>query len=92
MLQSFSGHVNESYRCHSVLSPREDLVYSGDESGSLKVWDVMNGKEKRLDLMHEKSAKHHQKTILWTESSPKTLGDVVTAGADGFVKVWTASP
>ncbi|CAO1625047.1 unnamed protein product [Jaminaea pallidilutea] len=87
LLQSCQGHTNKSYRCHSTLSAaREDLVLAGDETGQLRVWDVLSGKPKRQT--GTTAASPHKRAILWTECSPVDAGHVVTAGADGLLALW----
>lgn len=91
LLQSFQGHTNKSYRCHSTLSAaREDLVLAGDETGQLRVWDVLSGKQKSATetATTTTTASPHKKAILWTECSPVDAGHVVTAGADGLLALW----
>lgn len=89
LLQTFMGHTNTSYRCHSTLTSTEDAVLAGDEKGRLRVWDVLSGKEMDVANGRASSTPEHDKTILWTECNPKKLGEVVTSGADGNVKVWS---
>lgn len=82
-MQTFTGHTNLNYRCHSVLNNAEDKVVAGDETGTLHIWDVLSGKQ-----IHKAPA--HEKAVLWTECNPAVQGQVVTAGADGMVKLWGA--
>ncbi|CAO1617743.1 unnamed protein product [Sympodiomycopsis kandeliae] len=87
LLQEFSGHKNKEYRCHSVLSNKEDQVLAGDEDGLLHMWDVLKGKQIQ-ELIPLAKRNRHEKAILWTECNPKIDGQIVTAGADGVVKIW----
>lgn len=82
LLQTFTGHENTQYRCHSALSNRQDTVVAGDENGHLHTWDVLSGKRRST----RRGA--HTKAVLWTECNPKVDGQVLTAGADGVVNVW----
>jgi mitogen-activated protein kinase organizer 1 len=89
LLQTFTGHTNTYYRCHSTLTSTEDAVLAGDEKGRLRGWDVLSGKEVDVANGRTSSAPEHDKTILWTECNPKKMGEVVTSGAYGSVKVWS---
>ena len=91
LLQTLRGHKCQSYRCRSALSlPYEDVVISGDETGKLRAWDILSGKD--VDVANgTKGVSEHKKTILWTECNPTKEGQVVTAAADGTVKVWNPS-
>lgn len=91
LLQSFRGHTNQSYRCHSVLAQNEAAVLSGDEEGRICAWDMLNGQQ--ISVAGGSSGKaQHQKSVLWVEESPvQGDHDVLSAGADGVLKVWSAS-
>lgn len=99
LLQSFTGHKNEAYRCHSTLSsPIEDQVVAGDEEGKLRTWDLVTGKQSQaLDVaagaettIPPRSAR--SRAVMWTECNPRKEGplQIVTGGADGAVHVWSA--
>lgn len=99
LLQSFTGHRNERYRCHSAVTrPVEDRVVGGDEEGVVRVWDLLSGKVVQTLSVGEDSATPRtgrSKAILWTECNPRAQGplEVVTGGADGAIHVWSsASP
>ncbi|KAL8289975.1 hypothetical protein RQP46_002914 [Phenoliferia psychrophenolica] len=79
-LQVFEGHKNGDYRGKAAFGKGERTVVMGDEDGKVWIWDVESGKAKSSDQAHDR-------TILWTSSHPEK-GDVVTASADGTVKVW----
>ena len=94
VLQTFEGHVNVSYRCHSTLSHDEAHVLAGDENGRLAAWEVLTGKMTTLaQPITEDQAqvgKQKNRALLWTEvSAAKGTDAVLTAGADGVLKVYS---
>jgi mitogen-activated protein kinase organizer 1 len=42
MLNDFSGHTNESYRCRAVFGHGEASVVCGDEEGRVWAWDLLD--------------------------------------------------
>ncbi|TFK44834.1 nuclear mRNA splicing protein [Crucibulum laeve] len=84
MLNDFTGHSNDSYRCRACFGPAEATVICGDEKGQIWTWDLLNAKV----LPPNPPPKAHQKVITWTEHHPTDAGELVTASADGTVKVW----
>ncbi|GJN92506.1 hypothetical protein Rhopal_005536-T1 [Rhodotorula paludigena] len=84
VVQTFSGHKNTSYRSQSCIGAREETVVCGDEEGKVWRWDLESGAPIGSPF------KAHEKAILWTAHHPKEQ-HLVTAGADGSVKVWGAA-
>ncbi|KAG0151331.1 hypothetical protein CROQUDRAFT_36884 [Cronartium quercuum f. sp. fusiforme G11] len=86
MLQKFTGHRSESYKSHTTLSYDEAQVLAGDEDGLLWAWDLETGKRNMTQ-----SFEAHKKVITWVESDPKNPNRMITASADGSVKIWGPS-
>lgn len=85
MLQKFTGHQTLNYRSHISMSFDEAQVLCGDEDGLLWAWDLESGmKNTRL------SFEAHQKHLTWVECHPKE-NLFLTAGADGFTRLWNLS-
>ncbi|KAF9474554.1 nuclear mRNA splicing protein [Pholiota conissans] len=84
MLNDFTGHVNESYRTRACFGYAEASVISGDENGQIWAWDLLDAKP----LQPNPPPKVHQKLITWTEHHPTDAGEMITASADGTVKIW----
>ncbi|KAF5380398.1 hypothetical protein D9615_004529 [Tricholomella constricta] len=76
MLNDFTGHKNTAYRCRACFGHGEASVLCGDENGLAKV------------LPPSPPPKAHQKVITWTEYHPTDANEMLTASADGTVKVW----
>ncbi|CDS01375.1 hypothetical protein, partial [Sporisorium scitamineum] len=87
LLQSCTGHEHQQYRCRAVLTNEEDAVIAGDEAGNLLGWDVVSAE--RVAVGSKERA--HGKAVLWVECNPQDAGEMVSAGADGVVKVWSTS-
>lgn len=85
-LQTIHGGPNARYRCHSILWDNDATIIAGDEKGQLQAWDVLTANH--IAGLHVPS---HDKAILWTERASKANNTLVTAGADGVVKVWGQS-
>lgn len=85
-LQTIEGGVNVHYRCRSILSSDDGTIIAGDEQGKVRAWDVLTGKEQRF--AQDSTSGEHSKAVLWVEATQKEGGKVVTAGADGVVKIW----
>ncbi|GAA5859512.1 hypothetical protein JCM8547_006857 [Rhodosporidiobolus lusitaniae] len=81
VIQTFTGHKNTSYRSQSCIGKGEATVISGDEEGMVRGWDLETGSPVG------KPFKAHEKAVLWTAHHPKQ-DQLITAGADGAVKVW----
>lgn len=82
LLKQFTGHKNESYRCHACFGEKEATVVMGDEQGKVWVWDTESGNVLT-------STKKHDKAVLWTAHHP-TLKQTISAGADGLVQLFEA--
>lgn len=101
MLNDFSGHSVQSYRCRACLGHNEASIVCGDENGQVWAWDLLDVGSKRplsrfRDLMFTQATvlppnpppKVHSSVILWTEHHPIEEGEMITASGDGTVKVW----
>lgn len=91
LLQTYSGHQHVSLRCRAALTTQEDGVIAGDEQGSLLGWDMVSSERVPIGPKH---AAAHAKPILWLEANPDTTltsTEIVTASADGTVKVWSTA-
>ena len=84
LLNDFSGHSHTSYRCRAVFGHGEASVIAGDENGSVWNWDLLD----TTVLQPKPPPKVHSKVITWVEHHPTEVGEMVTASADGTVKVW----
>jgi len=42
MLNKFTGHVNEAYRCRACFGHAEATVICGDEQGQVWAWDLVD--------------------------------------------------
>jgi len=103
MLNDFTGHSNESYRCRASFGHGEASVVCGDEKGLVWAWDLLDVSDLGpcLTLANLRFAqgtimapnpppKAHHKVITWTEHHPIEAGELLTASADGTAKVWRA--
>ncbi|KAH9928046.1 nuclear mRNA splicing protein [Amylocystis lapponica] len=77
MLNDFVGHTNAAYRCRACFS-------HGEASGKVWAWDLLDA----AALQPNPPPKVHEKVITWIEHHPVEAGELVTASADGTVKVW----
>lgn len=84
MLNGFKGHKAEGYRCRSCFGHGEASVICGDESGTIWAWDLLDA----VPLPPMPPPKVHQGVVLWVEHHPTEDGEMISAGADGTVKVW----
>ncbi|PAV18948.1 nuclear mRNA splicing [Pyrrhoderma noxium] len=84
MLNDFTGHANSSYRCRASFGHGESSVICGDENGQVWAWDLLDAKP----LQPNPPPKVHEKVITWIEHHPTDPGELITASADGTVKVW----
>ncbi|GJE96732.1 WD40 repeat domain-containing protein [Phanerochaete sordida] len=84
MLNDFKGHKVESYRCRSCFGHGEASVICGDENGQVWAWDLLEG----TPLPPNPPPKVHGGVVLWVEHHPTEDGEMISAGADGTVKVW----
>ncbi|CED84580.1 Conserved WD40 repeat-containing protein [Phaffia rhodozyma] len=84
VLASFQGHKNESYRSKAAFLLGESGVVCGDEDGKLWGWGVLDSKP----LSKAAPRQIHSKAVLWVETNPIDKDEMLTAGADGSIKVW----
>ncbi|KAF8161219.1 WD40-repeat-containing domain protein [Crassisporium funariophilum] len=84
LLNDFTGHINEAYRCRACFGHAEASVICGDEMGQVWAWDLLDAKI----MQPNPPPKAHAKIITWTEHHPSEPGEMITASADGTVKVW----
>ncbi|PCH43949.1 nuclear mRNA splicing protein [Wolfiporia cocos MD-104 SS10] len=84
MLNDFTGHAIASYRCRSCFGHGEASVVCGDEKGMVWAWDLLDA----APLQPNPPPRVHDKVITWVEQHPTESGELVTASADGTVKVW----
>jgi len=91
LLNSFTGHANQSYRTKACFGFGEASVICGDEEGLVWSWDLVSGNP-ILSPSESKPPKVHAKVITWTEHHPLQNNEMVTASADGTVKIWRSAP
>ena len=106
MLNDFKGHASGSYRIRACFGHGEASVLCGDEDGAVWAWDLVDVRLSRSSpvsahradadaqaapLQPNPPPKVHHKVITWTEHHPAEAGELVTASADGTVKVWRSS-
>ncbi|KAI0744924.1 nuclear mRNA splicing protein [Earliella scabrosa] len=84
MLNDFKGHSSTSYRIRACFGHGEATVVCGDESGSVWAWDLVDA----APLQPNPPPKVHDKVVTWVEHHPVEAGELITASADGTVKVW----
>jgi len=87
MLNDFTSHSNDSYRCRASFGHAEAAVVCGDEKGQIWAWDLLDGKP----LQPNPPPKVHEKVVTWIEHHPVEANEMITASADGTVKVWRHS-
>ncbi|KAH9040067.1 hypothetical protein EDB85DRAFT_183985 [Lactarius pseudohatsudake] len=104
LLNDFSGHAHASYRCLACFGRGEASIVAGDESGAVWAWDLLDAKPLQpnpLPKVHHKVItwmEHHQHdrigAVHYTphsyacHSTPREAGELLTASADGAVRVW----
>ncbi|KAF8322286.1 nuclear mRNA splicing protein [Clavulina sp. PMI_390] len=84
VLNTFKSHVNDSYRTRACFGHGEATVVAGDENGQVWCWDLVTGNA----VAPNPPPKAHNKVITWTEHHPTQQDEMITASADGTVKVW----
>ncbi|EGN99528.1 hypothetical protein SERLA73DRAFT_179586 [Serpula lacrymans var. lacrymans S7.3] len=84
LLNDFTGHKHASYRCRACFGHGEASVVCGDEDGRIWAWDLVDAGI----LQPNPPPKVHEKVITWTEHHPTDPSEMITASADGTVKVW----
>lgn len=104
MLNDFKGQKVEGYRCRSCFGHGEASVICGDENGMIWAWDLLDVRGHRCfsififakrvllpqaaPLPPSPPPKVHGGVVLWVEHHPIEDGEMISAGADGTVKVW----
>ena len=103
MLNDFSGHTVISYRCRSCFGLGEASVTCGDEKGHVWAWDLLDvsivggislqtlidySSLKANPLQPSPPPRVRDKVITWVEHHPSEDGEMITASADGTVRVW----
>ncbi|KIK80421.1 hypothetical protein PAXRUDRAFT_238585 [Paxillus rubicundulus Ve08.2h10] len=87
LLNKFTGHSHESYRARACFGHEDATVVCGDEDGRVWGWDLVDA----AVLQPNPPPKVHNKVITWIEHHPSEAGEMITASADGTVKVWRHS-
>mgnify|MGYP001162516514 CR=1 FL=1 len=80
MLCQYTGHQNENFKLACAFSHDDALVLSGSEDGSLHIWDLVNSKQLVCIPAHSGA-------LFGLACHPKRF-QVLTAAADGLVKLW----
>ncbi|KAJ9096623.1 hypothetical protein QFC20_006385 [Naganishia adeliensis] len=75
--------VNTAYRSQVAFGYGEEVVLAGDDQGCLWAWNIIDSKS-----LMEQPEKVHDKVITWVESHPLNGEELLTASADGTIKVW----
>lgn len=89
LLQSYQGHQHQEYRCRAVFGADEEGIVIGDERGRLVGWDMVSGESVRVGDKEGEEAR--RRPVLWVEFHPQDPGEMVSAGADGVVRVWSTA-
>ncbi|KAF8586681.1 nuclear mRNA splicing protein [Ramaria rubella] len=84
LLNTFKGHVNDSYRSRACFGHAEASVISGDEQGCVWAWDLVDA----TSLPPTPPPRIHEKIVTWVEHHPSESGEMLTASSDGTAKVW----
>ncbi|KAI9059217.1 nuclear mRNA splicing protein [Trametes sanguinea] len=84
MLNDFKGHASSSYRIRACFGHGEATVVCGDEDGKVWAWDLVDAEA----LQPNPPPKVHERVVTWIEHHPIEAGELITASADGTVKVW----
>jgi WD40 repeat protein len=99
---TFFGHTHISYRCRACFGHGEASFVAGDKNGSIWAWDLLDVScysyvcrrrvsglflEQAKPLKPNPPSKVHHKVVTWTEHHPEAR-ELITASADGTVKVW----
>ncbi|KNZ43994.1 hypothetical protein VP01_962g4 [Puccinia sorghi] len=104
MLQKFTGHRGLNYRSQTSMSYDEAQVLAGDEDGLLWAWDLESVSQISFPLLSRLKGSHqllliqgkknramsfdaHKKHVTWVECHPKS-NCLITAAADGFIRLW----
>ena len=104
MLNDFKSHKAEEYRVRASFGHGEATVICGDENGQIWAWDLVDVRNPFLivaecmlilltqakPLQPSPPPKVHDKVILWVEHHPIDSNEMLSASADGTVKVWKA--
>ncbi|EST07456.1 WD40 repeat [Kalmanozyma brasiliensis GHG001] len=91
LLHAYKGHTHDEYRCKAVFANEEDGIVIGDEEGRLVGWDVVTGENVAVGDAAS-GGKVRGKAVLWVECNPHDSQQMVSAGADGTVKIWSTPP
>lgn len=104
MLNDFTSHFNDSYRCRASFGHAEAAVICGDEKGQVWSWDLLDVRQllhqlcllahptlQGKPLQPNPPPKVHEKVVTWIEHHPIEANEMITASADGTVKVWRNS-
>lgn len=102
MLNDFKSHRAAEYRVRACFGHGEATVICGDENGQIWAWDLVDVRNpvvmlacdmlilsiQAKPLQPSPPPKVHDKVILWVEHHPIDPGEMISASADGIVKVW----
>uniref|UniRef100_A0A0G4FJC4 Uncharacterized protein n=1 Tax=Chromera velia CCMP2878 TaxID=1169474 RepID=A0A0G4FJC4_9ALVE len=82
VLQTYTGHQNESYRLQGSFDSSDSFVVSGSEDGRICVWKVE-------DSSPQTSFRAHQGTVFCVRFPPDIDEHImVSAGSDKLLRVW----
>jgi len=97
-----SQFENKNYRIRSIFAAADSLVISGNEDGTVIVWDVLTGALKH-SLRHTqtaltdgrggdipKSSSSSNKDVVSAVAWNQLRKELATAGGDGTVVIWGA--
>lgn len=77
----FRGHLNSGFACEMSFSPDGEYICSGDQNGSLFIWNFSQGG--RI----EKTYSVHAQAAVTAAWHPTNATRIATGGWDSFVKV-----
>ncbi|KAI9828408.1 MAG: hypothetical protein M1832_002836 [Thelocarpon impressellum] len=83
LLQAYRGHKNTEYRVRACLARNDAIVISGSEDGSVRAWDLLEGKE----VSHLDEGVHGGKVVTAVAATDGRK-EWLSAGVDGTVQVW----
>lgn len=80
-LTSYTGHSNKRVKVQSALDPTDSFIVSGSEDGKLHFWEL-------VEATPLPGGQSHSSAVLCVAFFEETL---VSASADGVIKVWRPS-